>query len=510
VQLNYPHRIFPIAFAALILLISACERELNNPWDEKSTLNPNYWGPQNFQVEDVTITEKKLTWSYEDKNIEGFKIDRKKGDEPWKPGFQTFTKEIRSWNDTDIIPDPALTYSYRLYAFAGKNVSAETTADLRAEFPAPTNLIVTRNTMTSVALNWQDNSTGEEGFRIDRKQGTGNWELITQIAGTNYTDEAFELNTDVFYRIAAYYGQYYSDFAENSFNSQLPPPENLTITANSATSVILNWYYNISGHEGFEVERKIDNGSWFMLADDLNPDQNSFADDEINLNSHKYYYRINAYWRQYKSQAIYFPEVPFLCGIQILNDSRDGNQYETILIGNQCWMKENLKWLPSVSPSANGSNTSPYYYVYGYQGTSVSEAKATNNYQTYGVLYNWTSALNACPAGWHLPSDSEWAVFVVYLGGSSAAGGKMKTTDTTHWNSPNTGATNCSGFSGLPGGYRYADGYFDNIRLYGYWWSSTETSSTSAWSRRLLYSYSDVLRSSCSKDFGYSVRCLRN
>ncbi|MBE0638194.1 MAG: SUMF1/EgtB/PvdO family nonheme iron enzyme [Bacteroidales bacterium] len=199
----------------------------------------------------------------------------------------------------------------------------------------------------------------------------------------------------------------------------------------------------------------------------------------------------------------------FRCGDKFV-DTRDGNEYQTVQIGNQCWMKENLKWLPSVSPSANESNTSNHYYVYGYQGSNVSAAKAKANYQTFGVLYNWVAALNACPDGWHLPSDNEWTVLTDYLGGSRVAGGKMKTTGTTHWSSPNTGATNTSGFTALPGGHRNTDGSFYILGDFGYWWSSSENAASSAWNRYLNYSYADVLRHGLNKSYGFSVRCLKD
>ncbi len=137
-------------------------------------------------------------------------------------------------------------------------------------------------------------------------------------------------------------------------------------------------------------------------------------------------------------------------------DSRDGHEYNWIKICNQVWMAENLTYLPSVSPSSAGSYTDPYYYVYGYQGNSVSEAKATSNYATYGVLYNWPATMagasssstnpcgvqGVCPDGWHLPSDAEWIELEMHLGMSQAdadnegwrgtdEGGKLKETAPT-------------------------------------------------------------------------------
>ena len=205
-------------------------------------------------------------------------------------------------------------------------------------------------------------------------------------------------------------------------------------------------------------------------------------------------------------------------------DTRDGNIYKTVQIGKQVWMAENLKYLPSVVGPSTGSETTPYYYVYGYDGTNVTDAKATSNYNTYGVLYNWPAAMagsassnanpsgvqGVCPAGWHLPSDAEWTELTDYLGGTRVAGGKLKETGTTHWNSPNTGATNETGFTALPGGSRYNNGNFTNIRYHGGWWSSTEYGTYLAWYRYAGYNFSDVGRLNYGKEVGFSVRCVRD
>jgi uncharacterized protein (TIGR02145 family) len=194
-------------------------------------------------------------------------------------------------------------------------------------------------------------------------------------------------------------------------------------------------------------------------------------------------------------------------------DSRDGNEYNWVQIGDQVWMAENLAYLPSVNMVADGSEDAAgsYYYVYGYDGTNVAEAKATDNYATYGVLYNWTAAMNACPDGWHLPSDAEWTELTDYLGGESVAGGKLKETGTTHWASPNTGATNETGFTALPGGFRNINGTFNLVGYAGYWWSATEDNATYAWDRVMTYAASsNVNRSSNNKEVGFSVRCVRD
>lgn len=192
-------------------------------------------------------------------------------------------------------------------------------------------------------------------------------------------------------------------------------------------------------------------------------------------------------------------------------DSRDNTTYSTILIGNQVWMAENLKYLPSVSSANSGSDVNPIYYVYNYNGADVLAAKATSNFTTYGVLYNWSAAMTACPTGWHLPTNQEWITLTTLLGGETIAGGKLKETGFTHWTTPNISATNETGFNGLPGGMR--DIYtplFYHLNNIGYWWSSTEYTSTSAKGRALFYNYTDCEENHHGKGYGFSVRCIMN
>jgi uncharacterized protein (TIGR02145 family) len=216
--------------------------------------------------------------------------------------------------------------------------------------------------------------------------------------------------------------------------------------------------------------------------------------------------------------------------LEVLNngftDSRDSNQYNAVKIGNQIWMAENLEYLPRVVGPGTGSQYTPFYYVHGYNGTDVNAAKATTNYTTYGVLYNWLAAMagsassnsnpsgvqGVCPTGWHLPSDAEWTQLTDYLGGASVAVGKLKETGTVHWNSPNTGATNETGFTALPGGYRNYRGAFGDFGRLGYWWSATkfELHSDYAWIRYMYFDYSNVFRDAYYKESGFSVRCVRD
>jgi len=190
----------------------------------------------------------------------------------------------------------------------------------------------------------------------------------------------------------------------------------------------------------------------------------------------------------------------------------DGNIYPTVLIGNQFWMAENLKTTRfedgSIIPNVTDNAAWPQLSTPAWCNNNNSLA----NDIIYGKLYNWftvSDPRNVCPAGWHAPTDAEWTILTDFLGGTSVAGGKMKTT--TGWQSPNTSATNESNFSGLPGGYRSpANGTFYSGGYGGNWWSSSESGTGSAFYRGLAYGGGGASRFSGNKQNGFSVRCLRD
>ena len=189
---------------------------------------------------------------------------------------------------------------------------------------------------------------------------------------------------------------------------------------------------------------------------------------------------------------------------------QDGNTYKTIRIGDQVWMAENLKVTHYRDGTAIPTGHSNWKWNNLSTGAYAVYDNNESNATTYGYLYNWFAAVdsrNIAPEGWHVPTDAEWQTLVDYLGGFLVAGGKMKE---GHWNSPNTGATNESGFTALPGGYRGSNGDYYYMGYSGSFWSSTELDSSSAWYRELDYNGSDVYRASGNERDGFSVRCLRD
>jgi uncharacterized protein (TIGR02145 family) len=196
---------------------------------------------------------------------------------------------------------------------------------------------------------------------------------------------------------------------------------------------------------------------------------------------------------------------------------QQGNVYKTIVIGTQEWMAENL----NTSIYRNGDAIPTNLDEGTWQNTTSGAWAYYNNDASYacpyGKLYNWYACVDArqlCPVGWHVPTDAEWTVLTDFIGGEAVAGGKMKTTGTIEaatglWYSPNTGATNSSGFSGAPGGGGDDGGYY-GFGGNGFWWSSSEYDTYIAWLRSLYY-YNDVAyRFNLGKQYGFSVRCLRD
>jgi uncharacterized protein (TIGR02145 family) len=208
----------------------------------------------------------------------------------------------------------------------------------------------------------------------------------------------------------------------------------------------------------------------------------------------------------------------------------DGNTYETVTIGDQTWMAENLKVthyadgtsIPLVTDNTEwanlGNNETDKAYCY-YKNNVNGEA------DIYGVLYTYAAATNGdnsgsnvqgvCPDGWHLPSSEEWTQLTDYLEGENVAGGKLKEIGTIEagtglWFDPNSLATNETGFSALPGGARDGNGAFSAVGSNGYWWSATEYSPSNAYFRVMLFDCSYVTWRHYNKGLGLSVRCVRD
>lgn len=183
----------------------------------------------------------------------------------------------------------------------------------------------------------------------------------------------------------------------------------------------------------------------------------------------------------------------------IIEINYGGQTYNTVEIGNQCWLKENLNYA---------------------SGNSWCYDNDPSNCETYGRLYDWETALTVCPDGWHLPTDAEWCALEqevdLYITCNTTGhrglhgGGKLKEAGTTHWKNPNVGAINSSDFTALPGGYRGTNASYFSVGFRGFWWTSSQYSASSAWYRGMYNENTKVGRFSDNKSFGSSVRCIKD
>ena len=234
-------------------------------------------------------------------------------------------------------------------------------------------------------------------------------------------------------------------------------------------------------------------------------------------------------------QGTFYINNEFTCGDEF-TDERDNSVYGTVKLGSQCWMSENLAYLPSVNMLSTSSSTIACYYVYGYDGTNIVDAKANPNYAIYGVMYNWTAAMNsavtsntnpsgvqgACPLGWHLPSDDEYKDLEMFLGltqaEANASGfrgineGSKLASNSYLWDDgllKSNEAIGTSGFEGLPGGYCSSSSFHFSGSVTTFW-TTTEANSSSAYHRRLYASDARVYHFFVQKNTGVSVRCVKN
>jgi len=295
----------------------------------------------------------------------------------------------------------------------------------------------------------------------------------------------------------------------------LPPAASTNVP--SPTQIIWNWN-PVSGAAGYKWNTTND----YNTATDMGT---ATTKTEVGLNPNTIYTRyVWSYRACGNSPALTMNQMTApspTCG-QPITDIRDGKTYSTVEIGTQCWMAQNL----NIGTKINGSDDQT--------DNSIIEKYCYNNNDAnctiYGGLYQWaeivqyingatnTTSWNPiptgnvrgiCPSGWHIPTDAEWTILTTYLGGESIAGGEMKEAGTVHWLSPNTGATNSSGFSALPSGYRSLNGNFSSLSGYTYFWS-TQYESTTSWDRALSAYAVIVYRNSDDKTYGFSVRCIQD
>jgi uncharacterized protein (TIGR02145 family) len=380
-----------------------------------------------------------------------------------------------------------------------------------------------------VILSWNPTNPLITGFKIERQVENESFSAIAspgkdEHSATNEISEGGKLHTYKLYALAG-------SNKSNEVTATITPVLQATITTKAVTGITATSAISggtITDDNGGPVTARgvvWSTASNPTLENNEGKTQNgsgtgSFTSELTELNADTEYF-VRAYATNSMGTA-YGNEVNFGTSELIsgtFTDSRDNNVYKWVKIGEQIWMAENLAYLPAVSPPSEGSDTLSYYYVYGYNGTDVNAAKSTNNYATYGVLYNWPATLEACPEGWHLPSDNEWEQLAVFIstdnGGYHRSSISWETVGkhlkaTYGWINNGSG-TDDYGFSLLPGGGRnYPLGNFDKVGQTVSLWSSTEFNNTDVWDRYLWNDDTRFYFYYHNKNNGMSVRCVKD
>ncbi|OFX33335.1 MAG: hypothetical protein A2X08_15045 [Bacteroidetes bacterium GWA2_32_17] len=358
------------------------------------------------------------------------------------------------------------------------------------------------STVTVRGLCWSTNQTPtlSDNF-IDDGTGTGIFSITISglSASTTYYVRAYATNS-----IGTGYGSVISFITASGPVPVLTTNKISDITTNSATCG-----GNISSDGGNTViSRGVcwNTNTLPTISDNKTTDSSgigSFPSNITGLSVNTIYY-VRAYAAN-SAGISYGNEFIFKTYTGTVTDI-DSNVYNTITIGTQVWMVENLKTTKYRDGTDIPNVTVDTVWNILTTGAYCDYNNTPSNSVTYGRLYNWyaaTDAHNICPTGWHIPTDAEWTTLTTYLGGENVAGGKLS----TDWNII---GTNESGFTALPGGHRSINGSFYDKGYDAYWWSSTEEGTGDAWYRLVHYYNSHAGRNNNGKPTGFSVRCVRN
>jgi uncharacterized protein (TIGR02145 family) len=403
---------------------------------------------------------------------------------------------------------------------------------------SPTNLIVTAAAATQINLSWTDNSSNETGFKIQRKTGSESFAFVGEVNANvfTYSDTGLSPNTTYFYKVFSYNSAGNSAVSSNevtavtSTTSSIPTITTLPVTAITNTGALSGGI--ISNYDSSTITARgvvwdtSPNPITFLASKTMDGSGvGTFPSTIVGLIPNTTFY-VRAYLTNnvgtfYGNELTFTTPAP---SYTIISDV-DGNIYSLITICNQTWTKSNFNaskysdgtTIPEVTDPAdwNTLTTGAWCYYNNDAANGTTYGKLYNYYAVLGI-YDEASRLNPslrkklAPPGWHVPTDADWTTLTNCLGGSMAAGGKMKEIGTVHWDNPNMGATNFSGFTALPGGQRDYFGAFTEIKKKGYWYGLSLDGEMQGWSRT-LFAFSPGVAAAVGADkWGYSVRCIKD
>ncbi|MCX6301008.1 MAG: DUF1566 domain-containing protein [Bacteroidia bacterium] len=426
-----------------------------------------------------------------------------------------------------------LQYFVRTYATNSKGTSYSSTDIVFKTHALPTVTTTAISNITNTSASSGGEVTDDGGANITARGVCWSTTTIPTVAVTTkttdgtgagvFTSAIIALTASTTYYVRAYatnsegtgYGNEIS-FATIALNPPLATTTAATLITNTTTT--LNGTVNANGQNtivSFEYGLTISYGQFITATQSpVSGTSNTTVNSNITglTEGTTYHFRVKA---ESAGGTVYGNDVTLTTSTSgVIVSDYDGNIYNVVTIGTQHWMKENLRTTHYNNGNVIPEITSGSTWASLFSGALCyynNDAVSFND--TYGPLYNWyttTDVRKVCPAGWHVPTDAEWTTLTTYLGGESVASSKLREIGTSHWQNPNTGATNETGFTALPGGYCDDNGVFSHIGANGHWWSSNESNADIAWYRYMYYYGSDVVRYYDSKRYGFSIRCLQD
>lgn len=368
----------------------------------------------------------------------------------------------------------------------------------------------------SIKISWTQSNKNISGFKLYRNSNNGQWEIRDSPDKyiRTWTDNNFEGGVTYGYKIIAVAGNNLS----NERQTTITPILGASIITKSPSNITFNSAVsggNITSDGGSPVTARgvcWSTNSSPTIANNKTTDgsgSGSFTSSLTGLTANTTYY-VRAYATNSQGTA-YGGQLYFSTTASSLTvTDADGNTYNTVTIGTQVWMAENLKTTKYRDGTSIPNITDDAAWLALTTGAYCCYNNDISNQNTYGALYNWYAAISEkiCPLGWHVPTNSEWAQLREFLGGYSVAGGKMKSV--SGWTAPNKGATNESGFSALPGGNRGSYGKFFRIGDYAFWHSTTEYNESFPSFWHIAFEFEGLYLTSLPKSEGGSIRCIKD
>jgi uncharacterized protein (TIGR02145 family) len=529
-------------------LIISCDKEYNNPYDRECP--PEIWTPENI-VAILSENGIEITWEQAANHFDGFILERSSDSVLWGP-VNSGLVDKTSRHYTDKLTSALQRIYYRIYAVADKNVS-NISYSQALRFDVPTDGLVAyypfngnandesgnnhNGTVTGAVLTSNRMGAANSAYSFD---GLSDYIYITNssLISGSYVSISIWVKTDGTTQGFPIISGNQNDY--NIFVDKDSATVWIVTNQASATSPCTGfwtkngylppdqWNHIVLNYDGITLKMYINN----MLSKSIpatgkiwtpQPDYLTFGVYFLNGSPNT----TNTYKGKLDDVRIYNralsePEINQLfheggyTEPEIVADF-EGNLYNTIKIGTQVWMAENLKStkfnngndISNIAEDATWSSVSTPAFCY-YNNNQIYK-------DIYGLLYNWFTVdaasngnKNVCPSGWHVPSDSEWSTLTTFLGGISVAGGKLKESGTIHWAAPNAEATNESGFTALPAGSRHFSGFFGSLGDYGNWWTSTAIDAGSSFVVATHKNGGDIIRNWNDKNVGFSVRCVKD